>query len=127
MLTTIEIADASVMWAGIECGTSTITACLPTLGPLFSDVRSPESLINSIRSALSIKSSSLLSLAKKKQTSTSQSSLDSKETKRAWYELHSRDAHLTATESARINDLEAQAQKPERTVIEQSLELVADT
>ena len=127
MLTTIEIADANVMWAGIECGASTITACLPTLGPLFSNVRSPESLINSIRSALSIKSSSLFSLAKKKQTTTSQSSLDSNETKRAWYELHSRDAHLTAAESARINDLEAQAQKPERTIVEQSPKLAADS
>ena len=127
MLTTTGIADANVMWAGIECGSSTITACLPTLGPLFSNVQSPESLINSIRSALSIKSSSLLSVAKKKQTSTEKSSLDSNETKRAWYELHSRDAHLTATESARINDLEAQAQKPaERTIIEQCPKLAAD-
>ena len=68
-----------------------------------------------------------MSVAKKKQTSTEKSSLDSNETKRAWYELHSRDAHLTATESARINDLEAQAQKPaERTIIEQCPKLAAD-
>ena len=106
MLTTIEIADANAMWAAIECGASTITACLPTLGPLFSNVRSPESFIKSIRSALSRKSSSLFSLAKKRQNSTSELSLDSNETKRALYELHSQDIHLTATESARRYDLE---------------------
>ena len=75
---------------------------------------------------MSIKSSSLFSLVKKRQTSSSQSSLDSKETKRAWYELHPRDAHLTATESARIYDLEAQAQKPETVIVEQSPKSVAD-
>ena len=93
VLIALDMTDNNFMWANIECGASTITACLPTMAPLFPTVQSPESLIKSARSALSVKSSSLFSLGKKPKGSTDGSSVNFEETKRAWYELHPFHSH----------------------------------
>ena len=44
-----------VVWGTVEAGAAVIAACLPTLRPLFQG-KSPESLMGSIRSKLSLKS-----------------------------------------------------------------------
>ena len=116
------MTDNNIMWADIECGASTVTACLPTLGPLFPRAQSPESLIRSAKSALSIKSGSLCSIGSKRKISTDESSHNLGETKRAWYELHSRDTNGTIAGNAGSDELEAQTQMPMGVMIGKAFE-----
>ena len=56
MLTTPPaVVSLALFWAMIQMGVALVTACLPTLRPLFDGV-SPESIIQSIRSNLSLSS-----------------------------------------------------------------------
>jgi hypothetical protein len=56
MLTTLQDDYYSlIVWSSVEPCLAVIGACLPTLRPLFSGM-SPESVIGSIRSALSLQS-----------------------------------------------------------------------
>jgi hypothetical protein len=48
------------LWSLIEPCSSTICICLPCMGPLFRGGRSPSSLVNSVRSVFSIKSTDSL-------------------------------------------------------------------
>lgn len=50
------IVVSNTIWSFIECCTSILAACLPTLAPLFRGNRQLDSLIRSIRSMLSLQS-----------------------------------------------------------------------
>jgi len=92
-----KVVDNNFIWATIEPCTSIIAACLPTLGPLLQTWRAPESIVNSVRSVLSIHSAGSASrtnaatLKAKQDSEHSQSSLD----KRAWIALDSHEAFAT--------------------------------
>ncbi|KAI4111250.1 MAG: hypothetical protein LQ339_000711 [Xanthoria mediterranea] len=51
----LGVVSIILFWAMIEIGVAVIAACLPTLRPLFQGF-SPESIINSLRSAISLRS-----------------------------------------------------------------------
>ena len=54
-LITQGVETNAMVWTFVEVGVGTIAACLPTLKPIF-DSRTPESIVNSVRSKLSINS-----------------------------------------------------------------------
>ncbi|PQE13656.1 hypothetical protein CJF31_00011751 [Rutstroemia sp. NJR-2017a BVV2] len=54
----LVLSDANDLWGHVESCTSIIAACLPTMGPLFAQ-RSPQSIVGSVRSAITIRSGSI--------------------------------------------------------------------
>jgi hypothetical protein len=72
------------------------------MGPLFSQ-RSPESLIGSVRSAISLRSGSVFGGSRQRETSTTDS--QSTAAKKAWIELNAADRTTTSVVGA---DLESQ-------------------
>lgn len=61
---TAQLTEITI-WSIVESCMAVITACLPTYGPLFKGGRSTESLIHSIRAALSSRGKSLFSNSSK--------------------------------------------------------------
>ena len=88
---TLATMNNIIIWSRIEPCCSAIAACLPTLGPLVSGGRSPESLIHSIRSLFSTRSFSSLRGEKERKDSQEGASLSSgssAEARRAWANSH---------------------------------------
>lgn len=80
-----------IIWSRIEPCCSVVAACLPTIGPLVKGGRSPESLVHSIRSLFSMRSSLSLRGEKNRKESQEGASLyssPSAQTRRAWEESH---------------------------------------
>ncbi|CAG8952290.1 hypothetical protein HYFRA_00001033 [Hymenoscyphus fraxineus] len=78
------IANITI-WSTIEPACSVIAACLPTFGPLSQKGRSPESLVASIRSALSLRSSSnSLATEKRGKVSQEKDSREDEEARAGW-------------------------------------------
>ena len=91
LITCVAAAVAKVLlWSRIEPCCSVIAACLPTLGPLFRDARSPESVIRDLRAYFSTNRSTRTgNLSRKKSSKTSEDSqfdafAKSDETKPGW-------------------------------------------
>lgn len=102
-----------LIWSSIEPCTSIFCACLPTLGPLFRGGRTPESLVNSVRSYFSNRSRSTIDRSKERKSSgdtDSQSNKDLTAEEKAWT---SKDSSVNSTASAGAGtDLEAQGGMP---------------
>ncbi|MCJ1409838.1 hypothetical protein MMC19_003921 [Ptychographa xylographoides] len=79
------------LWSNIEPCTSVIAACLPTLGPLLQDGRSPMSLVHSIRSYWSNRSGS--TLGRKRMYSTDDDGTRLNVVKNNWLNLDSDGTH----------------------------------
>ncbi|KAL8784400.1 MAG: hypothetical protein Q9195_009065 [Heterodermia aff. obscurata] len=99
-------------WAHIEACASIVTACLPTMAPLFAEGKSLERLFRSIRSLSSRWGSTLLSSSKNRKGEDSQeASLESLPTKHPWYKLEVRsearslDMTLKTDEEARVENV----------------------
>ena len=87
-LNVLDIAAWNDVWAHIEACASIVTACLPTLVPLFTNIRTPESMIRSVKAILTLGSGSRFSLPWNRQTSVEKDSVSSSsQRKQAWYEL----------------------------------------
>ncbi|KAL8919491.1 MAG: hypothetical protein Q9208_006776 [Pyrenodesmia sp. 3 TL-2023] len=78
------------IWTFIECCTSIVAACLPTLAPLFRGNGRLDSLIRSVRSLLSLRSD-----ASKGSSDTDGSSRNDRPNGNAWRELTSNPNHKT--------------------------------
>ncbi|KAH8602298.1 hypothetical protein B0O99DRAFT_735736 [Bisporella sp. PMI_857] len=95
------------IWSRIEPCCSVVAACLPTFGPLLKDGRTPESVIASIRSVLSIRSSSNSMSTEKRLDSSHGSanpsrSLDDEEAARKeWHRLHTNPGATAAIRNER--------------------------
>ena len=87
-LTTLGVTAWNDVWAHIEACASIVTACLPTLVPLFTRIRAPESMLRSVKAIFSLGSSSRFSLPRDRQTNQEKNSLSSPSRKKnAWHEL----------------------------------------
>jgi hypothetical protein len=76
------------MWAHIEAFASIITACLPTLGPIFRGFRPLDAIIGSLRSVFTLRSRTNGSDDESRfQAVQSAPKQAPKGEKRAWYEL----------------------------------------
>ncbi|MCJ1246110.1 hypothetical protein MMC30_003315 [Trapelia coarctata] len=105
---TYQTADI-LIWSAIEPCTSIICACLPTLGPLFKGGRTPESLVNSLRSYFSNRSRSSVGGSKDRKNSDDTNSASDKNLsaeKRSWM---AKDSTVNSTAVAAVRtDLKAQ-------------------
>lgn len=72
---------------------SIVAACLPTLASLFRHTRDPASMIRSVRSALSLRSTSSRLSGKGSKTSNTEREQENKDAKHAWLELNSNSSH----------------------------------
>ena len=100
----LAVANWNDLWAHIEACASIVTACLPTLKPLFSEGRTPESLIGSAKGIFMLKSGSLFSIIRNKSTLEERPSADSEDARKAWEELTSVKHNVTINTNR--NDLE---------------------
>ena len=103
-LTLLDLTDKNDVWAHIEACASVVAACLPTLGPLWGEFRTPESIIRSISSIFSLKSGSIFSVSKAKVSEDKPSV-----TGAAWYELQTQGTNATKISSPFYRDAEAQS------------------
>ena len=78
------------VWAHIEACASIVTACLPTLVPLFASVPSPESMLGSFKSFFSLDSISKFAVFRSRRSShENEFSPESSGPKQTWHELNS--------------------------------------
>ncbi|CAG8981723.1 hypothetical protein HYALB_00013339 [Hymenoscyphus albidus] len=97
------IANITI-WSTIEPACSVIAACLPTFGPLSQKGRSPESLVASIGSVLSLRSfSSSLATEKRGKVSQEKISREDEESRAGWAKHNG--AGSTTVESGAHSDV----------------------
>ncbi|KAF2234771.1 hypothetical protein EV356DRAFT_532571 [Viridothelium virens] len=120
-----SVSAWGVLWADIEACSSIVTACLPTIAPLFAGSTLIENLLRSVQSYVH-RSGSLLSLMRFRGSSrgdgssrvessrAKQESAESIDGKRAWVELqpYQNDASVTRVPSNTMNDEENLLQHP---------------
>ncbi|KAF1973848.1 hypothetical protein BU23DRAFT_125497 [Bimuria novae-zelandiae CBS 107.79] len=119
---TIEFADNNDLWAHVEVFASIITACFPTLGPLFRSHRGLESLIGSIRSLFSIHSRS------RSTVNLPSGSLHHKPPgtslegdRRAWYELSTKGSEPATVSRGTTHDVDTGIQRSDAIMVRQTL------
>jgi hypothetical protein len=108
-------SDSVDLWGHVEACASIIASCLPTLGPLFA-ARSPQSIVNSVRSIFSIRSGSVFSV-NRQQPKSSGDSQSSAAAKNVWIELNNTER---TTGSGVATDLENQKKAVRGIVVERS-------
>ena len=108
------------LWAHIEAYASIVTACLPTLSPLFLNMRSLDSIVGSVRSALSIRSKGS-SLFKPSPSDThSQRSRSSETEKAPWSSKNSDGPRSIVERSTKSDDLESQVHNHEVIMVQKT-------
>lgn len=116
----LELDEEVYLWSHVEAYASIITACLPTLSPLFLNMRSLDSIVGSVRSALSIRSKGS-SLFKPTPSDThSQRSRSSDPEKAAWTKNHSEGMQSTIERGTNNHDLEAQISNREAIMVQKT-------
>ncbi|KAI4198434.1 MAG: hypothetical protein LQ350_005294 [Teloschistes chrysophthalmus] len=108
------------VWAHIEAYASIVTACLPMLVPLFSGIRSPESLLGSFKAFFSLKSSSDAHSSKHSHALREVGNVPSpSSTVRNWYELPG--TKSTASRAVRLPDEESLVAHPSSIQVKTSI------
>ena len=97
------------IWSDIEPCCSIIAACLPTLGPLFREGRSPESLVSSILSKISSRNVSKSRFSTKQQIhsgSNDSRGFDSAEAKQQWQNMQNKMPNINSRPAVSTADVE---------------------
>lgn len=113
-----ELDEQVYLWAHIEAYSSLITACLPTLSPLFLNMRSLDSIVGSVRSVLSIRSKASSIFKPSGSDDHSQRSQSSDTEKTPWN--NSEGPTSTAGRGRNIHDLESQVHNTEVIMVEKT-------
>lgn len=102
-----RLAETAFIWAYVECGASIITACLPTLGPLFQGSRSPRATMKRVQSSPSTENRRLFSGNKKEEISIDVTLVSSNEIEKGVYEIKTQDTQVTTISGGEKHGIEA--------------------
>ena len=115
-----ELDEQVYLWSHVEAYASVITACLPTLSPLFLNMRSLDSIVGSVRSALSIRSKGSSLFRHTPSETHSQKSRTSDIEKASWNRSHSDGIRSTVERGTNNRDLEAQTSNHEAIMVQKT-------
>jgi len=97
LLTSLGVETNAMVWSFVEVAVGTVAACIPTLRPII-NARTPESIVNSVRSAITLNSLSSSARRRALQSSVGASGTDLKDFEQLTSSRSNHDANSTITD-----------------------------
>lgn len=130
-LTETEVISSDDIWSFVEAQFSIVAACLPTLAPLIRGGRDPRSIVYSIRSFLSVRSSYSPKGEDRSHASNAREWDDAKYAKHAWRKLHtsaaSSNTNAVHNEGIALDDIGIQSRPADAIFVQKSYTNNVDT
>ncbi|KAF2836969.1 hypothetical protein M501DRAFT_211771 [Patellaria atrata CBS 101060] len=120
----IELNDNANLWSHTEAYASVVAACLPTLGPLFSNIHGFDALFDSVCSPFSSRSKFSSSLGEVSPFTKKPDNLQNE--RMLWHEMNTGGAHAYVIVDKSGNGFEEGSQRNDNIVVHKTFELLSE-